>query len=306
MSTQATAAPAPLVGSRLAAVLLGAATIASVVLIIAGVAGPEWWKIIILGIVEGLTEFLPISSTAHLLLTSRLIGFENSLGGTFEIFIQLGAVLAVVGYYAQDLIAKVRDLPTSRETQRFWLNVLIAFIPAAVFGLSLRNFIKGELFQSPTVIAGALIIGGIVLIAIERVRLTITTTVVEQMSHRQALLIGLAQATALIPGVSRSGASMVGGLLGGLDRTTATRFAFYLSIPTLGIATIVDLLQSLRDGLLSSSDIGPLALGTLVSFVVAWLSIGWLLRYVSRNSFAAFGVYRIIAGIVVLVAFAVG
>jgi undecaprenyl-diphosphatase len=275
------------------------ATIASLIMILAGRAGSDWWQVVVLGVVEGITEFLPISSTGHLLIAADLLGFQHSVGGTFEIFIQLGAVLAVVGFYARDLLGQARELPHDHDVQRFWLAVLVAFLPAAVIGLAVRGFIKTVLFESPQVIAGALIVGGVVLIAVERLlhrRPTVTS--IERIHLPEALAIGLAQVTALIPGVSRSGASMVGGLFAGLDRVTATTFSFYLAIPTLGAATVLDLLGSLDQ--LTPSDLGRLLLGMLVSFVVAWLCIGWLLRYVARNSFTAFGVYRIAAGIVIL------
>lgn len=263
-----------------------------------------WWEVITLGVVEGLTEFLPISSTAHLLIVADLLGFQNSIGGTFEIFIQLGAILAVVGYYARDLLGQARALPTSAAVQRFWLGILVAFLPAAVVGLLLRGWIKQVLFESPALIAASLILGGIVLIAIERVALRPVTHDPEQTTLKQAFLVGLAQVTALIPGVSRSGASMVGGMLAGFDRRTATAFAFYLSIPTLGAATVVDLISSLD--LITSADILRLAVGTLVSAIVAWLSIGWLLRYVANNSFVNFGIYRIVAGVLILALMALG
>lgn len=280
-------------------ILPAVAALACIALIVTGQAGADWWQIVVLGVVEGITEFLPISSTGHLLVASDLIGFQHSLGGTFEIFIQLGAVLAVVGFYASDLIGQARAVTHDRAVQRFWLAIVVAFLPAAVVGLALRDFIKTVLFESPTVIAVALIVGGVVLIAIERLlQRQPTITSVEQIRVRDALAIGLAQVAALIPGVSRSGASMVGGLLTGLDRVTATKFSFYLAIPTLGAATLVDLLGSLD--LLTPDDLGRLLLGALVSFVVAWLCIGWLLRYVARNSFTAFGVYRIIAGALIL------
>ncbi|HEU5013045.1 MAG TPA: undecaprenyl-diphosphate phosphatase, partial [Roseiflexaceae bacterium] len=205
-----------------------------------------WWQVITLGVVEGLTEFLPISSTAHLLITADLLHFENNIGGTFEIFIQLGAILAVIGYYARDLLQQARALPSSRTVQRFWFGIVLAFIPAAVIGLLLRKWIKAVLFASPTVIAWSLIIGGIVLIAVERWPRRPTTHEVEQITPLQALGIGIAQVFALIPGVSRSGASIVGGMWSGLDRRAATAFSFYLAIPTLGAATIVDLLGSLH------------------------------------------------------------
>jgi len=172
-------------------------------------------------------------------------------------------------------------------------------------GIALRSWIKQVLFASPSVIAWALILGGIVLIVIERLpKRTTTAQNVEQVSFGQALGIGVAQVFALVPGVSRSGASMVGGMLGGLDRRTATTFSFYLAIPTLGAATLVDLLGSL--GQISGSDVGRLLLGTVVAGVVAWISIGWLLRYVAGHSFVAFGIYRIVVGALILTLVAAG
>lgn len=277
----------------------------AVALILMLVLVPAWGIVVILGIVEGLTEFLPISSTAHLLIVGDLLGFKNNIGGTFEIFIQIGAIIAVVAYYAHDLLAQARSLPTNARSRRFWLAILLAFLPAAVVGLTLRTWIKQVLFASPSVIAWALIIGGIVLIVIERLpKPVITAQEVEDVSFGQALGIGVAQVLALVPGVSRSGATMVGGILGGLDRRTATAFSFYLSIPTLGAATLIDLLGSLNQ--ISGSDVGRLLLGAVVSGVVAWISIGWLLRYVSGHSFVAFGIYRILAGTLILVLVAVG
>jgi undecaprenyl-diphosphatase len=277
----------------------------AVVLILMLALAPSWGIVVILGIVEGLTEFLPISSTAHLLIVGDLLGFQNNIGGTFEIFIQIGAILAVVAYYARDLRAQARALPTSATTRHFWLAIVLAFLPAAVVGLALHDWIKQVLFASPSVIAWALILGGIALIVIERLpKRAPTTQDVEQVSFGQALGIGVAQMLALVPGVSRSGASIVGGKLGGLDRRTATAFSFYLSIPTLGAATLVDLFGSLDQ--ISGSDIGRLLLGAVVSGVVAWISIGWLLRYVAGHSFVAFGIYRIIVGALILALVAAG
>ena len=277
----------------------------AVVLILMFALAPSWGIVVVLGIVEGLTEFLPISSTAHLLIVADLLGFQGSIGGTFEIFIQLGAILAVVAYYASDLLAQARSLSASATTRRFWIAIVLAFLPAAVVGIALRSWIKQVLFASPSVIAWALIFGGIALIAIERLpKRAITAQDVEHVSFGQALGIGVAQVLALVPGVSRSGASMIGGMLGGLDRRTATAFSFYLAIPTLGAATVVDLLGSL--GQISGSDVGRLLLGTAVAGVVAWMSIGWLLRYVAGHSFVAFGIYRIIVGALVLALVAAG
>jgi undecaprenyl-diphosphatase len=277
-----------------------AALLLAVGLVLTVPTDPEWWKVVVLGGVEGVTEFLPISSTGHLLVAAQLLHFQHNIGGTFEIFIQLGAVVAVVGFYLRDLLAQARSLPTSRTTQRFWLGIAIAFVPAAVIGLALHKWIKAVLF-APAVIAVSLIVGGIIFIVVEslpRIRQAQTTRQVERVSWRQALGVGLAQTLSLVPGVSRSGSAIVGGMFGGLDRRAATAFSFYLAIPTLGAATVVDLLTSLKD--VSASDLGRLYLGAVVSMIVAWVSIGWLLRYVARHTFVAFGVYRILAGLAIL------
>lgn len=257
----------------------------------------ELWQVIILGIVEGLTEFLPVSSTGHLIVVADLIGFEGSLGGTFEIFIQLGAILAVVWYYRRDLISQTKGVAQDRRVQGFWLAVLVAFVPAALLGVWLHDWIKAVLF-SPVVVAVMLIAGGVVFLLIERRDHVGGTTDLYAVSRRQALGIGLAQTLALIPGTSRSGASIIGGLLAGLDRPTATAFSFYLAIPTLGGATVFDLISNMDQ--ISPQDVLNLVVGTAVSFAVALLTIGWLLRYVSNHDFKPFGVYRIVAGLVVL------
>jgi undecaprenyl-diphosphatase len=264
----------------------------------------EWLKTVLLGIVEGVTEFLPISSTGHLLIVSHLMRFSESMGGTFEVFIQFGAVLAVIGFYAGDLLGQVRSVRSDPHTRHFWIAVLLAFLPAAVVGLVLRDFIKNTLFGSPAIIAWALILGGLVLIAVDFLPRRPITNQATRVTWRQAIIIGLAQVVALVPGVSRSGASIVGGLLAGLDRPTATSFSFYLAIPTLGAATLYDLFRSLRN--LNSSDAAFLLVGTVVAGVVAWLSIGWLLRYVAHHTFLPFGVYRVLAGLIVLALVAAG
>ena len=259
----------------------------------------EWLKVVVLGIVEGLSEFLPISSTGHLLIAADLLRFQQSIGGTFEIFIQFGAVLAVLGFYVRDLLAQARALPHDAATRRFWLGIVVAFVPAALTGVLLRDWIKTVLFASPGVVAWALILGGIVLIVVEWLpQRPATTSGITRITLRQALGIGLAQVLALVPGVSRSGASIVGGMLAGLDRQTATTFSFYLAIPTLGAATLLDLVSSI--GRLAPDELGELLLGTIVSMVVAWASIGWLLRYVAGHTFVAFGVYRIVVGLAIL------
>lgn len=266
----------------------------------------EWWKVVILGIVQGITEWLPVSSTGHLLLTADLLAYQGSIGGTFEIFIQFGTVLSVVAFYFTDLLAQARgvlglgaDEETRRSARRLWFGILLAFIPAAIIGLLARDFIKAVLFESPATIAVALIVGGLVFLLIERLPLRrVRSERLEAVSLGQALGVGIAQCFALIPGVSRSGASIIGGLLGGLDRRTATAFSFYLSIPTLGAATLVDLLGSYDQ--IRPDDWGRLLLGATVAMIVGWLSIGWLLRYIAQHSFVVFGVYRIIIGVVIL------
>jgi undecaprenyl-diphosphatase len=259
----------------------------------------EWWKAVLLGLVEGVTEFLPISSTGHLLVTSDLLRFDGSIGGTFEIFIQLGAVLAVLGFYARDLLSQARALPHDASARRFWLGIAIAFVPAAVLGLALHDWIKRVLFVSPTVIAWSLIVGGLIFLWVERLpQRSAATSDVTQISLRQALGIGIAQVCALVPGVSRSGATIIGGMLAGLDRQAATSFSFYLALPTLGAATLVDLYGSLDQ--LAPEDLVGLIVGTVVSLIVAWASIGWLLRYVARHTFVPFGLYRIAAGLIIL------
>jgi undecaprenyl-diphosphatase len=292
-------------------------TIAALVLLTLGLvltvpSNPEWWKVIVLGVVQGLTEFLPISSTGHLLIAADLLDYGGSIGGTFEIFIQFGTVISVVAYYFRDLFGQLRavfgqgDTPAdTRSARRFWATVLVAFVPAAIVGLLAREWIKTVLFESPQVIATSLIVGGIVFIVVELLpRKAARTADLESVSFGQALGIGLAQTLALIPGVSRSGASIFGGLFAGLNREVATRFAFYLAVPTLGLATLVDLIGSFDQ--IAPSDWGNLLLGATVAMIVGWLSIDWLLRYVSRNTFIPFGIYRIIAGVIILALVAVG
>lgn len=260
----------------------------------------EWLKVVILGIIEGVTEFLPISSTGHLIVAAEFIQLRESLRGTFEIFIQFGAVLAVIAFYWSDLFRQLRTVRTDSEVQRLWLGVLVAFIPAAVVGLLLEEAIEAVLF-GPVPVAIALIVGGVIFLVIEWRGVADgadESIELKDVTVRQAFLIGVAQTFALIPGMSRSGASIVGGLFVGLNRRVATQFSFYLAIPTLGAATIYTLAQSLDA--ISGSDAFLLFLGMVVSGIVAWFSIGWLLRYVSNNNFIAFGYYRIVVGIIIL------
>ncbi len=256
---------------------------------------------LILGVIEGLTEFLPISSTGHLLVASALLNFPSAekLRVTFDIFIQIGAVVAVIIYYGRDLIQQARRLPSDQSTRRFWVNILIAFLPAAIVGLLLQKQIEANLLK-PVVVGIALILGGIVFLVIEQQDRTGTIHKLEQVSPVQALLVGIAQVFSLIPGVSRSGASIVGGLLVGMDRVTATTFSFYLFMPTLGAATLYELYTAFRDHALVTADLPLLAVGAIAAFVVAYLSIVWLLRYIAHHDFRGFGVYRIVVGAIIV------
>jgi undecaprenyl-diphosphatase len=258
----------------------------------------ELVKVIILGIVEGITEFLPISSTGHLIVFAALLDFKNANSGTFEIFIQLGAVVAVVVYFRSELMKQVATVTTDKGVQRLWLNIIIAFIPAAAIGFIFADKIDELLFR-PTVVAASLIVGGILFLLVERRQPSATlTTSLETITPRQAFAVGIAQITSLIPGVSRSGSTIVGGMLFGLDRAVATSFTFFLAIPTLGIATLYKLFKSLKT--IQGNDAVNLLLGAVVAGIVAWISIRWLLKYVARNNFVAFGYYRILAGIVII------
>ena len=258
----------------------------------------ELIKVILLGIVEGITEFLPISSTGHLIVAVAFLRPNISVEGTFELFIQLGAVVAVIIYFWRDLWGQVQTVQRDPAVQRLWLSLIVATIPAGLVGFLFRSTIK-ELLFNPVTVAVALIVGGILMIAIEKwLSVTVRTTELKAVSLRQSLVIGVAQILALIPGVSRAAASIIGGMSAGIDRQTATRFSFYLSIPTLGGATIVDLLLSLDE--LNGSDMVYLLLGAVVSGIVAWFAIGWLLRYIASHSFVQFGIYRIVAGLIIL------
>ena len=251
---------------------------------------------IILGIVEGITEFLPVSSTGHLIVTQELLNFKGS--DTFEIVIQLGGVLAVLWFYFHKLWEQARLVSHDKAVQRFWLGVIVAFLPAAFVGLALHKYITAYLFNGTTV-AISLIVGGIVMWWIEGLPVREqATSRLEDMSLRQCLLVGCAQLCALIPGVSRSASTIMGGMLVGLNRPTATGFSFFLSIPTLGAASLYSLMKDLQG--VSDHGLLNISIGLFTSFIVSLLAIGWLLRYVSKNSFRGFAVYRIVAGLVIL------
>ena len=263
-----------------------------------------------MGAVERFTEFLPISSTGHLLVAERLLNFQSGMGGTFAIFIQLGATLAMILYFARDLIAQLKAVRHDAAVQRLWLNVAIAFVPAAAVGFLLHKWIKEVLFVSPYVIPTALIAGGILMFVVEwyvrrrAERGHTQVTDAERLSHPQALTVGLVQILALIPGVSRSGSTIVGGMFAGVSRAAATRFSFYLAIPTMLLATLFDLATSLDN--VSANDWLLLAVGTVTAGITAWIAIAWLLRYVANHTLALFGTYRIVVGVLILLLLVTG
>ena len=256
-------------------------------------------KAAIMGIVEGLTEFLPISSTGHLILAGSLLGFDDAKAKVFDIAIQTGAIFAVVLVYWQKIRSTVVDLPTSGQAQRLTLNVIIGFLPAVVLALIFGKFIKAHLF-TPTVVATTFILGGFVILWAERRPASaMRVQTVDEMTPLDALKVGLVQCLAMIPGTSRSGATIIGGMLMGLSRKAATDFSFFLAIPTLIGAGVYSLYK--ERALLSAADIPMFAVGLVFSFISAWLCVRWLLRYISTNSFVPFAWYRIAFGIIVLV-----
>ena len=265
-------------------------------------------KSVIMGIVEGLTEFLPISSTGHLILTSSLLNFSAppmtpEKAAVFDIAIQTGAIFAVIMVYWQRLRDTVVNLPSSKNAQRFALNVLIAFTPAVVLGLGFGKYIKAHLF-TPQVVATAFIVGAFIIIWAERRQTTARIHSLDDMSMLDALKVGIAQCFAMIPGTSRSGATIIGGMLFGLDRKVATDFSFFLAIPTLIGAGVYSLYKA-RD-ILSADLIPVFSVGLVLSFISAWLCVRWLLKFISSNSFMPFAWYRIVFGLVVLLTWSTG
>lgn len=262
-------------------------------------------KAAIMGVVEGVTEFLPISSTGHLILAGALLGFDDAKAKVFDIAIQTGAVLAVVIVYWQKIHSTVVALPSSRDARSFALNVFIAFVPAVVIGLLLGRIIKERLF-TPEVVAIALIVGGFIILWAEKRQQeeAVRIYTVDAMRWQDALKVGLVQCLAMIPGTSRSGATIIGGMLLGLSRRAATDFSFYLAIPTLIGAGMYSLYK--ERALLSVDDLPMFGVGLFFSFVSAWICVRWLLRYISSNSFTPFAWYRIGFGLLILVTSSTG
>ena len=255
------------------------------------------FKALILGIVEGLTEFLPISSTGHLIVVGDLLDFNDDKGKLFEIVIQSGAILAVVWEYRAKIGSVLAGLTRERQAQRFVLNLFIAFLPLALLGLAFGKQIKAFLFN-PVTVAVTSIVGAIVILWAERRQHRIRVESVDDVTALDALKLGLAQAFALLPGMSRSGATIIGGLLFGLSRKAATEFSFFLAIPTLGIATLYQLYK--EQTLLAAHDLGMFGVGFVAAFVSAFIAVRALLRFISTHDFTAFAWYRIAFGALVL------
>ena len=258
---------------------------------------------LILGIVEGLTEFLPVSSTGHLILVGQLLGFNDDKGKVFEIAIQFAAILAVVWEYRVRLAHTLISVRTEPKSMRLALNLVVAFLPAAILGFLFLKQIKAYLFN-PMVVASAFIIGGLLILWAERRQHVVHAESIDDMTWRDALKIGFAQALAMIPGTSRSGATIIGGLFFGLSRRAATEFSFFLAIPTMFAATLYDVYK--HRYLFSMDDMALFVVGGTVSFISAFFAVRGLIRFISRHDFTVFAWYRIIFGVMVLVSAQLG
>ncbi|MFZ1500535.1 MAG: undecaprenyl-diphosphate phosphatase [Giesbergeria sp.] len=261
-------------------------------------------KAAIMGVVEGLTEFLPISSTGHLILAGALLGMDDDKAKVFDIAIQTGAIFAVILVYWQKIRETLLALPSQPQAQRFALNVFIGFLPAVVLGLLFGKAIKAHLF-TPLVVASTFILGGFVILWAERRAPAVArVNSVDDMQPLDALKVGLAQCLAMVPGTSRSGATIIGGMLLGLSRKAATDYSFFLAMPTLIGAGVYSLYK--ERALLSVNDLPVFAVGLVFSFLSAWVCVRWLLRYISSHSFVPFAWYRIAFGCVVIATWLMG
>lgn len=258
----------------------------------------SWWLPIVLGIVEGLTEFLPVSSTGHLILAGAVLGFTGEFAKTFEVAIQLGAILAVVAYFWDRLLALGRRLPADAGARAVAIAVVVAFLPAAVVGFLAHGAIKAYLF-TPRTVAFALIAGGFAILAIEARRAESAVSRLEGIDVRTALWVGIAQCLSLIPGVSRAGATILGGMLAGMDRKTASEFSFFLALPTMFAATLYYAYKS--RALLGEENLVWLTLGFVAAFVTALAVIAVFMRFIQRHTFRVFAYYRIVVGVILLV-----
>jgi undecaprenyl-diphosphatase len=257
----------------------------------------------LLGVIQGLTEFLPVSSTAHLLIGARLIGFDDP-GGVFTVLIQLGSILAVMWLYRVKIARVVRGLPSDPESRHFALMIVVAFLPAAVAGALLSSYVKRVLYTTPSVISATFIIGGAVMLVVERYRRPPTVLNADHTSLSTALGIGLCQVLALIPGVSRSGATIVGAMLLGLDRPAAAEFSFFLAMPTMAAAFAHDLVEVRHN--LGAAQAAEIGVGFVMAFIASALVVKPFLGVVRRTGFAPFAWYRILAGLALALALAIG
>ncbi|HEY1073907.1 undecaprenyl-diphosphate phosphatase [Brevundimonas sp.] len=262
----------------------------------------DWLTAILLGLVEGLTEFIPVSSTGHLLLLGHFLGFEST-GKTFEIVIQLGALLAIISVYFKRLWTLATRWPFDPAARRFLIGLIVAFLPAVVIGFLAYGFIKTVLFETPLVICIALIVGGLLLLWLDRVDKFPVYLDADRYPMRVYFLIGLFQCLAMIPGVSRSGATIAGGLLLKTDKRSAAEFSFFLALPTMGAAVAYDLFKN-RD-VLDFSDVGLIAVGFLAAFLTALVVVRFLLDFVSRRGFGPFAWWRIVVGVAGIIGLAV-
>lgn len=253
----------------------------------------QTWQVILLGLIEGLTEFIPVSSTGHILLAGHFLGFDSP-GKTFEVLIQLGAILAILTVYSAKLLRLAAGVFTDARARWFVLAVLVAFLPAAIIGAIAHRYIKAVLFESPWLICTTLVTGGIVLLVVDRLRLQPRHQDAMDFPLPLALMVGLCQCVAMIPGVSRSGATIVGALLLGADKRSATEFSFYLAMPTMAGAFAYDLYKNYAN--LSTDDVRAIALGFVVSFAAGVVVVRYLLDFVSRHGFAPFAWWRIFVG----------
>ena len=256
----------------------------------------DWFYAVILGVIEGVTEFIPVSSTGMLLLSKTALGLPNGFWDTFTVLIQLGAILAVVVLYFEKLWSAVVRLPSDPQARRFALSIIIAFIPAAVLGLLLHDFIKKVLFDSPMVQCVSLIVGGVILLFIDRLAPTPRRNDPMKIPLGTAFVIGLFQCLAMIPGTSRSGATIVGSMLMGVEKRAAAEFSFFLAIPTMAGAFAVDAFKNRHELMAVKSEIPLIAIGFVVSFVVAMLVIRGMLAILTRRGLAPFGWLRILIG----------
>jgi undecaprenyl-diphosphatase len=256
-----------------------------------------------LGLIEGLTEFIPVSSTGHLLLAGHFLGFESA-GKTFEVVIQLGAVLALLTIYLGKLWQVFRDAPRDPAARRFILSVLVAFLPAVFIGVLAHDFIKNVLFETPRLIAVMLVLGGVVLLFVDKIAPEPRHDDATAFPVKMSLIIGFVQCLAMIPGVSRSGATIVGALMLGASKRAAAEFSFFLSLPTMAGAFAYDIYKN-RD-LLDAGAVNEIVVGLICAFISAVLVVKWLLGFVSRHGYALFGWWRIIVGSVAFVALSMG